>query len=56
MSFAFQLDNGIPINSFNGALNDKEDQELLYLLSYLEEVHDTDEDIRSLNRYFIKLS
>jgi TFIIF-interacting CTD phosphatase-like protein len=36
MSFAFDLDNGVPINSFLGT--EKDDKELLFLYSFLEEV------------------
>ena len=35
MSFAFDLDNGVPINSYMGTEDD--DRELLYLISFLEE-------------------
>jgi len=35
MSFAFDLDNGVPINSFLGTEDD--DRELLFLISFLEE-------------------
>jgi TFIIF-interacting CTD phosphatase-like protein len=35
MSFAFDLDNGVPINSYNGV--EEDDKELLYLISFLEE-------------------
>lgn len=35
MSFAFDLDNGVPINSYNGT--EEDDKELLYLISFLEE-------------------
>lgn len=37
LSFAFQIDNGVPICAFfNYSF---QDQELLYLLTYLEEVY-----------------
>ena len=36
VSFAFDLDNGVPINSFLGT--EKDDKELLFLYSFLEEV------------------
>lgn len=36
LSFAFDLDNGVPINSFYG--QEKDDRELLFLFSFLEEV------------------
>jgi Dullard-like phosphatase family protein len=35
MSFAFDLSNGVPINSFLG--NEEDDKELLFLVSFLEE-------------------
>lgn len=36
VSFAFDLDNGVPINSFIGT--EKDDKELLFLYSFLEEI------------------
>lgn len=38
LSFAFDLDNGVPIGSFMGT--EQEDQELLFLYSFLEENKD----------------
>lgn len=35
LSFAFDLDNGVPINSYIG--NEEDDRELLFLFSFLEE-------------------
>ena len=35
LSFAFDLDNGVPINSYIG--NEDDDRELLFLYSFLEE-------------------
>ena len=35
VSFAFNLDNGVPISAFT---RQAQDEELLYLVSYLEEV------------------
>lgn len=35
LAFAFDLDNGVPINSFVG--NEEDDRELLFLYSFLEE-------------------
>jgi len=35
LSFAFDLPNGVPINSFMG--DEKDDKDLLYLISFLEE-------------------
>lgn len=36
VSFAFDLDNGVPINSYLGTEDD--DKELLFLYSFLEEI------------------
>jgi CTD small phosphatase-like protein 2 len=36
ISFAFDLDNGVPIQSFMG--DEAEDKELLFLISFLEEI------------------
>lgn len=36
VSFAFDLDNGVPINSYMGTEDD--DRELLFLFSFLEEI------------------
>jgi TFIIF-interacting CTD phosphatase-like protein len=36
VSFAFDLDNGVPINSFMG--DEENDRELLFLYSFLEEI------------------
>lgn len=35
LSFAFDLPNGVPINSFMG--DEEDDRDLLYLVSFLEE-------------------
>ena len=35
LCFAFDLDNGVPINSYIG--NEEDDKELLFLYSFLEE-------------------
>jgi CTD small phosphatase-like protein 2 len=43
VSFAFQLSNGIPIAAFTG---DNKDEELLYLVTYLEELF-TQPDVRA---------
>jgi Dullard-like phosphatase family protein len=43
ISFAFHLSNGIPIKAF---LGDKPDDELLYMVTYLEEVF-TETDVRT---------
>lgn len=36
VSFAFNMDNGIPIKAFT---REKNDEELLYMVSYLEEIY-----------------
>jgi TFIIF-interacting CTD phosphatase-like protein len=36
VSFAFDLDNGVPINSYMG--DEENDRELLFLYSFLEEI------------------
>jgi hypothetical protein len=41
MSFAFDLANGVPINSFNG--DEENDEELLFLVSFLEEAFAADD-------------
>ncbi len=43
VSFAFNLDNGVPISAFTR--QQPHDEELLYLVSYLEEVYSF-EDVR----------
>ena len=53
LSFAFDLDNGIPINSFIG--NEPDDRELLFLYSFLEESASAP-DIRVNIRDSFKLS
>ena len=53
LSFAFDLDNGVPINSFMGTETD--DRELLFLYSFLEEVKDAP-DIREKIKESFKLS
>jgi CTD small phosphatase-like protein 2 len=53
MSFAFDLDNGVPIQSFMG--NEEEDKELLFLISFLEEAFYTS-DVRTSIRDAFKLS
>jgi CTD small phosphatase-like protein 2 len=57
LSFAFQLDNGVPICSFfsGGADRGQSDQELLYLLTYLEDAY-YHQDARVANRKMFKLS
>ena len=53
LSFAFDLDNGVPINSFVG--NEEDDRELLYLYSFLEEAS-KEPDIQVSIRENFKLS
>ena len=43
ISFAFNLSNGVPIKAF---LGDKNDDELLYMVTFLEELF-TKEDVRT---------
>jgi TFIIF-interacting CTD phosphatase-like protein len=43
LSFAFDLGNGVPINSFMGT--EEDDKDLLYLISFLEEAY-LENDIR----------
>ena len=53
LSFAFDLDNGVPINSYIG--NEEDDRELLFLYSFLEEAANVP-DIRVSIRDSFKLS
>lgn len=53
VSFAFDLDNGVPIQSFMG--NEKDDKELLFLQSFLEEAY-YQQDVRPPIRDSFKLS
>ena len=53
MSFAFDLDNGVPINSYLGT--EEDDKELLFLYSFLEECAKA-EDVRVNIRESFKLS
>eukprot|EP00806_Schmidingerella_arcuata_P003485 Macronucleus_4161.p1 GENE.Macronucleus_4161~~Macronucleus_4161.p1 ORF type:complete len:199 (+),score=71.15 Macronucleus_4161:1-597(+) len=53
LSFAFDLDNGVPINSFMG--NEEDDKELLFLYSFLEEAAQAP-DIRVNIRESFKLT
>ena len=53
MSFAFDLDNGVPIQSFWG--NEEDDKELLFLISFLEEAFYT-QDVRPSIKEAFKLS
>ena len=51
-SFSFQLNNGIPVSSY---YNNKEDTELLRLISYLEQIVKL-KDVRSANKKAFMLS
>ena len=53
LSFAFDLDNGVPIESFLGT--ETEDKELLFLMSFLEEAFYA-EDVRKKISESFKLS
>ena len=53
LSFAFDLDNGVPINSYMGT--EEDDKELLFLYSFLEDAA-TAADIRVNIRESFKLS
>lgn len=53
LSFAFDLDNGVPINSYMGT--EEDDRELLFLFSFLEDAVNSD-DIRVNIRDSFKLS
>lgn len=53
LSFAFDLDNGVPINSYMGT--EEDDRELLFLFSFLEDAVKSD-DIRVNIRDSFKLS
>ena len=53
LSFAFDLDNGVPINSYIG--NEEDDRELLFLYSFLEEAASSS-DMRVNIRDSFKLS
>ena len=46
VAFAFNLDNGVPINDFRG--EEPMDEELIYMTSYLEDIYHY-EDIREAN-------
>ena len=53
MSFAFDLDNGVPIQSFFGY--EEDDKELLFLISFLEEAFYS-QDVRPSIKEAFKLS
>jgi TFIIF-interacting CTD phosphatase-like protein len=50
MSFAFDLDNGVPINSFIG--DETDDKELLYLYSFLEECSQSSDVRENIKKSF----
>jgi Dullard-like phosphatase family protein len=52
LSFAFDLPNGVPINSFMG--DEEDDKDLLYLISFLEEAF-YQEDVRQACEASFKL-
>ena len=53
LCFAFDLDNGVPINSFMGV--EADDRELLFLYSFLEEAVNAP-DVRDKVKESFKLS
>jgi len=53
VAFAFNLDNGVPINDFRGDV--PMDEELIYMTSYLEDIYHFD-DIREANIKNFRLS
>ena len=53
LSFAFDLDNGVPINSYIG--NEEDDRELLFLFSFLEDAASAP-DIRTNIKESFKLT
>ena len=53
VSFAFDLDNGVPINSYLGT--EEDDRELLFLYSFLEECAKAD-DVREKIKEAFRLS
>lgn len=53
VSFAFDLDNGVPINSYMGT--EEDDKELLFLFSFLKECAAVS-DVRPKIREAFKLS
>lgn len=48
-SFAFHLENGIPIVPYFG---DKEDKEMIKVIKYLQNIHDKDDLRVSNNKVF----
>lgn len=53
ISFAFDIDNGVPIQTFMGV--EEEDKELLFLMSFLEEAF-FQADVRQSVKEAFKLS
>jgi TFIIF-interacting CTD phosphatase-like protein len=53
ISFAFHLDNGIPIEDYHRDI--EKDEELLYLTSYLKDLFAQD-DIRTMNAKKFRLN
>jgi len=51
-SFSFQVENGIPIIPF---YDNKQDTELLHLVSYLRELHSA-VDVREYNKTHLKMA
>ena len=49
ISFAFNLDNGIPIKAF---LGDQNDEELLFMVTYLEEIFEVPDVRPHINKTF----
>jgi Dullard-like phosphatase family protein len=45
ISFAFQLRNGVPINDFTGMLDEEEDQEMLFMVQFVQDIFEA-EDVR----------
>ena len=53
LSFAYNMDNGVPISAFYTGMN--KDEELLYMVGYLESIY-AQADIRDNIRETFKLS
>ena len=56
ISFAFNMDNGIPISPFYRGQKSEKDEELLYMLSYLEEINGCGDDVQERIKESFKLS
>lgn len=52
--FAYNLDNGVPINDFHA--DSEDDMELYYMCSYLEDIFHHYDDLREANIKSFKLS